>query len=79
MKPKRWKNRGRSGMNVPRCISEQLWEDRPNIDNLSTFYMETLSICCIDKSLLSMQHKDNLSICVIYKLSLSGIDEHNFI
>ena len=51
--------------------AEQLWEDRPNIDNFSTYYIKTLSICCIDKSLLSMEHKDNLS--------LSGINRHNFV
>ena len=51
---------------------------RPDIDNLSTNYINKLSICGIDKICLAIRHKDKLSICGIDKLYLSGINRHNF-
>ena len=50
----------------------------PDTDNFSTYYIDILSMCRIDKKFLCIRHIDNLSICGIYFL-FPGIYEHNFV
>ena len=56
---------------------DKLFFSIPDIDNVSTYHIEKLSICCIDKKCFLIRHIHNLSISGINKLSLSGINEHN--
>ena len=59
-------------------VQTNLFLSIPDIDNLSTYPIDKLSIYCIDKRFLFIQHIDNFFTCGIYKLSLSGMDKHNF-